>query len=142
MSQSYWQDATADEAMQDEHAFVWRAMLETIDIDLVGKRVLDAGCNQGGFLRLLADRCGIAEGFGYDPAAGAVEDTRRLGGRGPFISRRAPRCPSGGVASRPPSATRCSTSSTTSPATLGPSSKHWSPAGCTTRSWVFTPVAR
>ena len=84
MSQSYWQDAAADEAMQDEHAFVWRAMLETIDIDLAGKRVLDAGCNQGGFLRLLADRCGIAEGFGYDPAAGAVEDARRLAGPRPL----------------------------------------------------------
>jgi len=32
--------------MQDEHAFIWRAMLETIDIDLAGRRVLDAGCNR------------------------------------------------------------------------------------------------
>src|SRR5947208_16587878 len=80
MSQTYWQDAAADEAMQDEHAFIWRAMLETIDIDLAGKRVLDAGCNRGGFLRLLAERCGIAEGFGYDPASGAIEDARRLAG--------------------------------------------------------------
>jgi SAM-dependent methyltransferase len=80
VSQAYWQDAAADEAMQDEHAFIWRAMLETIDIDLAGRRVLDAGCNRGGFLRLLADRRGIAEGFGYDPAAGAIEDARRLAG--------------------------------------------------------------
>lgn len=81
MSQSYWQGALADEAMQEEHAFIWKAMLETIDIDLAGKRVLDAGCNRGGFLRLLCDRRGIAEGFGYDPAAGAIEDARRLVGR-------------------------------------------------------------
>lgn len=66
--------------MQVEHGFVWQAMLETIDIDLAGKRVLDVGCNRGGFLRLLADRCGIAEGFGYDPASGAVEDARGLVG--------------------------------------------------------------
>jgi predicted rRNA methylase YqxC with S4 and FtsJ domains len=52
MSQIYWQGAAADEAMQDEHAFLWKAMLETIDVDLAGKRVLDAGCNRGGFLRL------------------------------------------------------------------------------------------
>ena len=80
MTQTYWQDAAADEAMQEEHGFVWRAMLDTIDVDLAGRRVLDAGCNRGGFLRLLADRCAIAEGFGYDPASGAIEDARRLAG--------------------------------------------------------------
>jgi SAM-dependent methyltransferase len=46
--------------------------------------VLDAGCNRGGFLRLLAERCGIAEGFGYDPASGAIEDARRLAGQRPL----------------------------------------------------------
>jgi SAM-dependent methyltransferase len=46
--------------------------------------VLDAGCNRGGFLRLLADDAGIAEGFGYDPAAGAIEDARRLAGDRPL----------------------------------------------------------
>jgi hypothetical protein len=43
--------------MQGERAFVWEAMLDTIDVELAGKRVLDAGCNQRGFLRLLVDRC-------------------------------------------------------------------------------------
>jgi SAM-dependent methyltransferase len=80
MTDAYWQDAAADEAMQEEHGFVWEAMLDTVDVDLAGKRVLDAGCNRGGFLRLLADRCAIAEGFGYDPAAGAIEDARQLTG--------------------------------------------------------------
>jgi SAM-dependent methyltransferase len=84
MSQTYWQGADADEAMQAEHAFIWGAMLETIDGDLEAKRVLDAGCNRGGFLRLLADRSGIAEGFGFDPAAGAIEDARRLAGTRPL----------------------------------------------------------
>src|SRR5262249_35610250 len=80
MTDTYWQDAAADEAMQEEHGFVWKAMLDTIDVDLTGKRVLDAGCNQGGFLRLLVDQCAIAEGFGYDPASGAIEDARQLAG--------------------------------------------------------------
>jgi SAM-dependent methyltransferase len=81
---TYWRSAADDEAMQDEHHFIWRAMLETMDVDLAGRRVLDAGCNRGGFLRLLADGHGVAEGFGYDPAAGAIEDARRLAGGRPL----------------------------------------------------------
>jgi len=69
---SYWRSAVEDEAMQDEHGFVWRAMLDTVDVDPAGKRVLDAGCNRGGFLRLLSDACGIVEGCGFDPASGAI----------------------------------------------------------------------
>jgi SAM-dependent methyltransferase len=60
-------------------------MLETLDIDLSNKRVLDAGCNRGGFLRLLVDRCAIAEGFGYDPASGAIEDAKRLAQQRPLV---------------------------------------------------------
>jgi len=70
--------AAEDEAMQEEHGFIWRAMLDTIDIDLAGFRVLDAGCNRGGFLRLLVDESGIAEGCGYDAASGAIDGARRL----------------------------------------------------------------
>jgi SAM-dependent methyltransferase len=95
MSQTYWRGATADEAMQDEHSFIWRAMLDTIDMDLAGKRVLDVGCNRGGFLRLLADRCSIAEGFGYDPASGAIEDARRLAGQRPLQFEAADTLPAG-----------------------------------------------
>ena len=85
MDQEYWRGAAADEAMQEDHAFIWDAMLDTVDVDLEGRRVLDAGCNRGGFLRLLVDRCGIAEGFGYDPAAGAIDDARRLTGTRPLL---------------------------------------------------------
>jgi SAM-dependent methyltransferase len=95
VSTSYWLSAADDEAMQDEHGFLWQAMLDTIDTDLTGKRVLDAGCNRGGFLRLLADRCGIAEGFGYDPASGAVEDAQRLTVDRPLTFRTAETVPDG-----------------------------------------------
>jgi len=81
--------------MQDEHGFVWQAMLDTIDIDLTGLRVLDAGCNRGGFLRLLVDRSGIAEGFGFDPAAGAIDDARRLAGGRPLTFEAADSVPAG-----------------------------------------------
>jgi SAM-dependent methyltransferase len=84
MNTTYWQNAAYDEAMQDDHGFIWRAMVDTIDVDLAGRRVLDAGCNRGGFLRLLADEHGIAEGLGYDPASGAVADAQRLAGGRPL----------------------------------------------------------
>ncbi len=70
--------------MQDEHLFVWEAMARAVDGALAGRRVLDVGCNRGGFLRMLYDSCSIGEGFGYDPAAGAIADARRLGGGRPL----------------------------------------------------------
>jgi SAM-dependent methyltransferase len=83
-SASYWRSAAEDGAMQDAHGFVWKAMLDTIDADLAGARVLDAGCNRGGFLRLLCDACRIAEGWGYDPASAAIDDARGLTGSRPL----------------------------------------------------------
>ncbi|MGO9875939.1 MAG: class I SAM-dependent methyltransferase [Acidimicrobiia bacterium] len=94
-TRSYWRSAAEDVAMQEEHGFVWTAMLETIDTGLAGKRVLDAGCNRGGFLRLLCDACQIAEGFGYDPAWGAIEDARRLAGGRPLRFESADTVPAG-----------------------------------------------
>ena len=93
--ETYWQSADDDAEMQDEHEFIWQAMLDTIDVDLAGRRVLDAGCNRGGFLRLLADRCGIAAGYGYDPAAGAIADVRRLAGERPLSFEAADTVPAG-----------------------------------------------
>jgi SAM-dependent methyltransferase len=95
MSTSYWRGAAEDEAMQDEHGFIWKAMLDTIDTDLTGKRVLDAGCNRGGFLRLLVDTAGIAEGHGYDPASDAIADARRLASDRPLTFEVAQSVPDG-----------------------------------------------
>src|SRR5258708_4294946 len=95
MSPSYWRGAAEDEAMQDEHGFIWKAMLETIDMDLAGKRVLDVGCNRGGFLRLLVDTACIAEGHGYDPASEAIADARVLAGDRPLTFEVAQTVPNG-----------------------------------------------
>lgn len=83
--------------MQDEHGFLWRAILDTIDVDLAGRRVLDVGCNRGGFLRLLVDEAAIAEGYGYDPAPGAVDDARRLAGGRPLTFEAGATVPAGWV---------------------------------------------
>ena len=95
MRTSYWRGAAEDEAMQDEHGFIWKAMLDTIDTDLAGRRVLDAGCNRGGFLRLLVDTAGIAEGYGYDPASDAIADARRLAAGRPLTFEVAQTVPDG-----------------------------------------------
>jgi SAM-dependent methyltransferase len=44
---------------------------------------------------MLADRWPIAEGFGYDPASGAVEDARRLAGQRPLQFEAADTVPAG-----------------------------------------------
>src|SRR5689334_20994593 len=95
MTESYWRSAAEDEAMQEEHGFLWRAMLDTIDIELAGRRVLDVGCNRGGFLRLLADGWQIAAGYGYDVASSAVDDARRLAGKRPLTFETAETVPDG-----------------------------------------------
>jgi hypothetical protein len=90
MSKPYWRSVVEDDAMQDEHGFLWRAMLSTIEIDLAGRRVLDAGCIRAGFLRLLVDEFGIAEARGYDPASGPSTTPRQCwqrSGRGHRTSR-------------------------------------------------------
>lgn len=91
----YWQGAEEDAMMQDEHRFVWDAMLRTIDVDLSGAKVLDVGCNRGGFLRLLADTRGITQGWGYDRASGAVADAISLGGDRPLTFAVADTVPAG-----------------------------------------------
>jgi SAM-dependent methyltransferase len=95
VSERYWRGAAEDEAMQEEHGFLWRAIVDTIDTDLAGGRVLDVGCNRGGFLRLLCDESGIAEGYGYDAASGAIDDARRLAGRRPLTFETAITVPAG-----------------------------------------------
>ena len=94
-AQRYWQSADEDALMQEEHVFMWRAMLATIDGDLSARRVLDAGCNRGGFLRLLADEMKIAAGHGFDPAAGAIADARELAGDRPLTFEVADTVPDG-----------------------------------------------
>lgn len=63
-----------ESGMTAEHTWIWREMISAIDEqDLSKQKVLDFGCNQGGFLRLLYDQRPFASGIGVDLAQKAVD---------------------------------------------------------------------
>ncbi|MBM3463565.1 MAG: class I SAM-dependent methyltransferase [Armatimonadetes bacterium] len=69
-----WSRSQAEEdAMNDEHAFIWRAMIDAmLESDLSRSRVLDFGCSQGGFLRLLHRLHPYLSAVGVDVAQESV----------------------------------------------------------------------
>ncbi|MEM8623731.1 MAG: class I SAM-dependent methyltransferase [Pseudomonadota bacterium] len=69
-----WANRPEEEnAMTEDHAWIWREMIRAVaTLDLGDARVLDIGCNQGGFLRLLYDTKPFAEAVGIDLAQEAV----------------------------------------------------------------------
>lgn len=65
--------AEEEDSMPRDHAWIWREMIRMLDkADLSVSRVLDVGCNQGGFLRLLYDLRPFVAGVGVDLAKQAV----------------------------------------------------------------------
>lgn len=63
-----------ENAMEDDHAYMWRRMIETIaEPVLTDKSVLDFGCNQGGFLRELWKLRPFKSGVGVDIATESVK---------------------------------------------------------------------
>ncbi|MEM1074714.1 MAG: class I SAM-dependent methyltransferase [Pseudomonadota bacterium] len=69
-----WSTAPSEEdSMTDEHAWIWREMIDIIPRqELSSARILDIGCNQGGFLRMLYDARPFASGVGVDLARDRV----------------------------------------------------------------------
>ncbi|MEM9320980.1 MAG: class I SAM-dependent methyltransferase [Pseudomonadota bacterium] len=65
-------EAFEEDSMTDEHLWIWREMIASVPADLRAAKVLDVGCNQGGFLRELYDTKPFAEGIGIDLAEKAV----------------------------------------------------------------------
>ncbi|MEM9969936.1 MAG: class I SAM-dependent methyltransferase [Pseudomonadota bacterium] len=66
-------DASEEDSMTDEHAWIWREMIRAIPADdISGAHVLDIGCNQGGYLRTLYDTRPFARGVGVDIARDRV----------------------------------------------------------------------
>lgn len=66
-------DPSEEDSMTDEHVWIWQEMINIIpQPDLSSVRVLDIGCNQGGFLRKLYDQRPFASGVGIDIARDRV----------------------------------------------------------------------
>lgn len=83
---STWNRSQADEdAMGAAHAPIWRRMIDVAaPSDLSRSTVLDYGCNQGGFLRLLYDRHPFRSAIGIDIARESVARAELLKGHRPI----------------------------------------------------------
>ena len=81
-----WNRNPADEeSMGAAHAPIWRRMIDvSVPHDLSQSTVLDYGCNQGGFLRLLHDRHPFRSAVGIDIARESVARAELLKGQRPL----------------------------------------------------------
>jgi SAM-dependent methyltransferase len=81
-----WNRNPADEeAMGAAHAPIWRRMVDvSVPHDLSASTVLDYGCNQGGFLRLLYDTHPFKQAVGIDIARESVSRAEMLKGHRPI----------------------------------------------------------
>ncbi|MGX9393918.1 class I SAM-dependent methyltransferase (plasmid) [Nitrobacteraceae bacterium UC4446_H13] len=72
-------DNDAENAMGLSHSAYWRRMIDLCsERDLSNKRVLDFGCNQGGFLRLLYALRPFRSGVGLDVATDSIARANAL----------------------------------------------------------------
>lgn len=76
--ENWWGDDTAMEAlMEDEHTPQWIRMIELMEEkDIKDKTILDFGCNQGGFLRLLHAMKPFGKAIGVDIAQTTIEQAK------------------------------------------------------------------
>lgn len=81
-----WNRNPAEEAaMGAAHAPIWRRMMDvSLPHDLHDSIILDYGCNQGGFLRMLHDRNPFRGGVGIDIARESVARAELLKGHRPI----------------------------------------------------------
>ncbi len=68
-----WDDLVGEEYMQEGHGPSWRAMVsQIVEPSLKDAKILDFGCNRGGFLRMLYDAKPFKEAIGVDIACDSV----------------------------------------------------------------------
>ncbi|MCX7362108.1 MAG: class I SAM-dependent methyltransferase [Alphaproteobacteria bacterium] len=84
-----WNRNPAEEdAMGAAHAPIWRRMVDvSVPHDIRQATILDYGCNQGGFLRLLHDRRPFKSAIGIDIARESVARAELLKGQRPIDYR-------------------------------------------------------
>lgn len=81
----WWQEPNrGDQSMEDEHQFFWQDCLENmIDVDLSGKKILDFGCSQGGFLRYIYKDHPFKSAVGIDLAQKSIDKANQIKGNIP-----------------------------------------------------------
>jgi SAM-dependent methyltransferase len=77
--ETWYVDQQAEDAMAEGHAPIWRHLIDLLpEKDLAERSVLDFGCNQGGFLRLLHSVRPFRRALGVDIAARSIERANEL----------------------------------------------------------------
>ncbi|MBI5973613.1 class I SAM-dependent methyltransferase [Staphylococcus caledonicus] len=89
MTKSYevwWQKGQeSDDDMARDHQEAWERTIQMLDTeDIKDKRILDFGCNQGGFLRQMYDTVPFEEGVGIDLARASLKKAEELKGERPL----------------------------------------------------------
>ena len=88
---TWHRDPEREAQMGSGHLPYWRHFITTLpETDLTGKSVLDFGCNQGGFLRLLHEMRPFGRGIGIDIAQESIGVARSLKGTMPIDYEVAP----------------------------------------------------
>lgn len=82
----WWQKGhETDDDMANDHQEPWERTIQLLEVDdIKGKTILDVGCNQGGFLRVLYDQIPFKKGVGIDLARLSLEKADTLKGNRPL----------------------------------------------------------
>ncbi len=81
-----WDSLEGEISMENGHLPAWDAMIRQMaEREIQAARVLDFGCNRGGFLRRLYKEKPFYEGVGMDIAVEALKDARVLKGETPLL---------------------------------------------------------
>ena len=87
-------DRAQEDAMGPSHVPIWRQMIDLVaEGDLSDRSILDFGCNQGGFLRVLHDVRPFRFGLGVDIAVESLAEAAAMKGDLPLEFQPAERLP-------------------------------------------------